>query len=498
MPIRSIPFLLLFIASQLMTQTIRPHHWIEHDVRYYWHRGLLWDLSPLERPFMVQELTMALDSVAAVHNEPGVQLLNLLPSSDESERALGWVLLDNALRDDRSVKGWHAVQRATIGAQIHPKLQVYGTFYVDNQLDADTSYIGKRQSGVAAFMEQAYLLFHHKGWRLRFGRDYLVWGPGLDASLHLSSASRPIDHLFLSWQNRWLKFSFFTGSLDKTEYLVEDEPSEQNRYLSGHRLEVRPMQHLRIALSETALFGGPNAGNDFALMNPLLFYTGIQFNGPQTANVMASLDVVYMPAKNVTLYSSYLLDDIQFEKEAQDDQEPGEFGVLAGLNWSDPFLLRGMDIFAEYTRITNRTYNGQGGMWEKYLHRNIPIGHMLGNDFDRLVAGIRYRPYSAVRFALQYEHRRCGEGRISDVFTTPWRDIPAGQIYTEPFPTGVVEQGDNYRCAARWHPLLWLYGDIGISYWHVKNAENVSGAMDKFWELSLNLSVELLRTWSIR
>lgn len=446
---------------------------------------------------MAHELTMALDSVAITRDEPGFQLLYLLPSSGESERALGWLSLDNTVRENHSVMEWHAVQRATIGAQLHPKFQIYSTFYVDNQLDADTTYIGKRQSGLAAFMEQAYLLFLHKGFRLRFGRDYLVWAPGLDASLHLSSAAQPIDHLLLSWQNRRLKFSFFTGSLDKTEYPVRGQPSEQNRYLSGHRLEVRPLPFLRIAISETALFGGPTAGNDFALMNPVLFYTGIQFNGPQNANVMASLDVVYMPIKNITLYGSFLLDDFQFENEAQDDQEPGEFGVLAGLNWADGFMLRGLDLFGEYTRITNRTYNGQGGMWEKYLHRNLPIGHALGNDFDRLVLGLRYRPTPCFRFALQYEHRRRGEGRISDVFTTPWRDIPRGQTYSEPFPTGLVELGDNYRFSARWHPLLWLYGDMRISYWRLKNVDNEFGIHDHFWEMGINLTIELLRTFSI-
>ncbi|MBN1464735.1 hypothetical protein JXA02_03165 [candidate division KSB1 bacterium] len=497
MPIKKL-FLFFSLCGQLAAQSIRPNHWIEEDLSFLWHRGYLWELSPLERPFTSSDIFALQDSAAAAAPVRAFQLLGRMAAREESETTLGWLLLDEAYEADGSRSIYHAAQRATLGAHLSPNLQLYAGFHVDNQLDSDSSYLGKRQSGMAAYMEQAFVLFDRNGFRAKFGRDYLVWGPGLDGSLHISAASRPMDHLYLAWKNRWLKLSFFTATLDDTDFPVQGEPSTQHRYLSGHRLELRPFRYARIGLSETALFGGPDAGIDFALLNPMQFYAGVQLNGPQSANVQASVDAAIMPMQNVTLYGSYLLDDMQFEDEAQDDQEPAQYGLAVGLNWADPFAWGGADFFLEYARVTNRTYNGQGGPWEKYLHRRRPIGHFLGNDFDRLIVGVRHRPSAAWRLGLLYEHLRRGEGRIEDDFTTPWRDIGDGQTYSEPFPTGIVEVGDNVRFTARWQPLLWLYGDFYLCRQQLKNAGNQRDAQQSYWEVKVNVSFELLGTASLK
>ncbi len=494
MLIKTIVIFLVLLTFALSAQTIRPNHWLDDELRYYWFRGQLWNLSPVQRPYTAHEIVAAMDTLPGISGDPALTLLKKMPSSARPETALAWVQLDNAFVDAPESEPLQSVQRATLGAQLLPRASFYTTFYIDNQLDADSAYVGKRQSGLGAYMEQAYLLFDFKKFRAKFGRDFLVWGPGLDAALHLSDASRPMDHLYLFWANRWISLSYFTGSLDRTEYPIKNEASVQNRYISGHRIEMRPWRFLRLGLSETALFGGPHAGLDFALINPVIFYTGVQANGPQTANVLGSLDAVYMPVQNVSVYGSFLLDDIQIENETKDDQEPASIGFLAGLNWADPFDLSGLDLFGEYTRVTNRTYNGQGGMWEKYLHRDVPIGHFLGNDFDRVLAGFRYRPMPTLRFSLIYESRRRGEGRVQDPFTTPWRNIMDGEKYREPFPTGIVESGTNLRLMIRWQPKLWIYSNLQVSYWKIDNVNHQFGKKNDDLEIRLSLTCEFIKT----
>ncbi len=485
--------ILLIVAPvlQISSQTIRPGHWLMDDVRYYWHRGEMWRLSPLLGPYTAQELSAAFQETGN-QREPGLSFLKRTSAPEDAEKALAWLELDNALVREAERRTFHTVQRATFGAQFNPVVQMYGAFNIDNQLDADTTYMGERQSGYTAFMEQAYIQAVFGKFRAKFGRDYLVWGPGVDASLHLSDASRPMDHLYLSWQNRWLHLSWFTATLDKTEYPIDDEPSVQNRYLSGHRIEVRPRTFFRIGLAETALFGGPNAGIDFAFLNPVLFYTGVEQNGPQSANVMASLDATLLLWRRLTLYGGFLLDDIQFESKSVDDRgEPPEYGVMAGVNWADPLNIKGLDLFAEYTRVSNRTYNGQGGPWEKYLHRNKPIGHFLGNDFDRTLFGVGYRT-PRLRCRAQYEHRRRGEGRIDKPFDAPWRDVPEGEEYAEPFPTGVVETSNIVQAACRWQPFYWLRNELIVSHYSMENRQNVSGVQKDYWDVRLNVSFEIL------
>ncbi len=490
-------FILLLLAISLNAQTLRPNYWLDDDIRFYHYRGLLWQFSPLERPYSAQLLQETVLNTWA--SGPAQHLLQKLPSIDSHEQILGWAILDNALQQTQEKAWLHSIQRASVGGKLHPNVNLFTIFYIDNRLDEDSTYIGKRQSGFAAFMEQAYLGIDYKSFQLKFGRDYLVWGPGRDASLMISANSRPMDQLYLAWQNRWIKFSYFAATLDKTEHEVKNQPSVQNRYLSGHRLELRPLKHLSLGISETALFGGPDAGLDFALLNPVTFYTGVQHNGPQIANVMAAADVMWMPLPLLTVYGSVLIDDIQLEDENIDDKgEPAEYGLLAGVNWADPLNIAGLDCFAEYTRVTNRTYNGQGGPWEKYLHRNDPIGHFLGNDFDRWLAGFEYRPVPQWRSRLEFDKRRRGEGRVHNPFDAPWRDIPPGETYSESFPTGVVESSNTIRFLTRWQPLWWLYGSFGVSYSDVKHVENQLNVHDTYWDVLLSLSIEFLGTTSIK
>lgn len=487
--------LVFIVVCQVHSQTIRPNHWLDFDMRFYWHRGCLWNLSPLEKPLSQRLFIREMLAENIAHGEYGYFLLSKMPK--ESESALVWLQSSNIYESGDGYAHYHAKQRATLSAQLVPWLEVYGTFYVDNRLSQDSTYMGKEQNGLSAFWEQAAFAASNKNFTAKFGRDYLMWGPGYDATLMISDVSRPLDHLYLAWQNRWLKFSYFTATLDQTEYPANNEPSVQNRYLSGHRLELRPLKYYRIAISETALFGGPHAGNDFAFMNPLLIYTAVQHNGPQTANVMASLDMMFMPIKNLSIYGAYLLDDTQFEDSIQSDQEPPEIGYLFGFNYAD-LKFYGLDLFAEYSRVTNRTYNGQGGGWEKYLHRNMPIGHFLGNDFDRILLGLSYRSSDMFRATFFYEKRQKGEGRIEKPFDTPWKQLPPGTPYSEPFPTGVVEKSDLFTLSARWQPKHWIYLDLVAEYVTSSNWRNQQDVCKNYGEIKLKIGFELFKTFSIQ
>lgn len=487
--------LLTLSYSQVFGQTLRPGHWLNDDLRYYQHRGGLWQFSPLERPYSLQTL---LQEMKPTVNEPGGWFMERMTMEENSDQALTWFQYDQALQSEKESR-LHSVLRLGLGGMTSSKLQAFTSFYIDDQLDADSTYIGKRQSGMAAFTDQAYLLYNSSKFTVKFGRDYLVWGPGIDASLLISAAARPMDHLYFSWNSRLLKFSYFTAVLDCTDYALEGKPSQQNRFLSGHRLEWRPLKYLRMALSETAIFGGPGAGLDLALMNPLIFYTGEEANGPQTANVMAAFDVAVIPINRWMVYGTLLLDDIQLENQNVDDRgEPAEYGLLTGLNWADPLRVEGVDLFAEYTRVTNRTYNGQGGAWEKYLHRNVPVGHFLGNDFDRWIAGLRWRPNPFLRAKLYCEHRRRGEGRVNRPFDAPWRDMPAGIAYSEPFPTGVVESSDRLTFSLRWQPRWWGSAQFDVAYRSVANVENQIDVQERMWEMRLLFSFEFFGSYALK
>ena len=513
-------FVILLFPPVLHSQTLRPSLWIYNYVDYLQHRGAMWNLSPLERPYTVNELIKEIGRTAADSGKrkgdrgsrkPGQKnkrvdlrewmwrFLREMPNKDQD--VLLWLQSGNEYFNGEIKNQYAGKQRGTVGMRVMPWLEVYNTFVLDNRLDEMPSYLGKTQSGYASYSEQAYILAYYKQIHLKIGRDFIYWGPGQDAALMFSDYSRPLDQISVSYSSKYFSFIFFTASLDPTHYPVVGERIKtnlpQNRYLSAHRLEIRPWKYLYIGFSEAILFGGPGVSYDLAYLNPVLFYHGVQLNGPVAGNTVGSISFSFMPKQNVNLYGELLIDDIQIEKSGPGDLEPNEVGYIYGANVADPFDVFGLDVYGEYTRITNRTFNGQGGPWEKWLHRNQPIGHFLGNDFDRILAGFSYWPLPRYRVALQYEKRRRGEGRIEKAFDTPWKNTPLGQNYSEPFPTGIVEESGIFSLNATWQPKWWLRVLGAGTHWDIQNLDNRLNVSNSFWEWRVGVNFDIVHTWKI-
>jgi len=487
----------LFLLQSTQGQILRPSHWSEEHIRFLQMRGYLWKLSPLSRPIAVEALHQELQNdltsptnASAIAYERSLYLKSYVQSlGTESAMALIGVQTDNRYVDDHIVKTYAGMQRLQFNARPKPWLDLANTIVVDSRLDNSPEYMGISQSGFASYTEQAYLRLHQGGMELKIGRDYLRWGPGRDASLLIADISRPLDQLQLSYRHRFFRYTFFTSSLDPTNYAVNGKSERQLRYLSGHRLEVWPWRFLSLAVQEAILFGGAGDGYNLALINPFIFFHGEQMNGPDDGNTLGSFQLGIKPHRNWYFYGDLLVDDVQLEKTGPGDLEPSELGLIAGVNWSDPLWIWGLDLYAEYSAVTNRTYNALNP-WEKWLHRHKPLGHFLGNDFDRLLAGFSYWPVSAWRGAVSYEHRRKGEGRIEKEFDSPWMETPVGQEYHEPFPTGVVESSDLLSLEVCWQPIPWLRVFGQAVYTSSKNWQNQKAVNRSFWQGGLGVSLE--------
>ena len=503
----------IFCYSLSYSQSLRPSHWIYDDIRYLQQRGMLWGLSPLEQPYRATDVGYWVaeksgkvgkyksEKVKRFAGMKGLgvgdftlrieDLLKRMP--DRDEEILFWLQSGNVYLKGENVNQYVGRQRGTIGMRVRSWLEVYDTFVLDNRLDEDRSYLGKTQSGYAAYSEQAYGLASFKNFRFKLGRDFIRWGPGRDATLLISDYGRPMDQLMASYHSKYFSFTWFTASLDAK---LGDKGIRAGRYLTAHRLEVRPWKYLYIAVSEAILYGGPAYGYNIAYLNPFIFYHGVQLNGPDGGNTIGTVSFAFMPTTSFYLYGELLVDDIQLEKSGPGDLEPNEIGYLAGGNWADPLSISGLDVYAEYTRITNRTFNTLQP-WEKWLHRNRPIGHFLGNDFDRLLAGFSYWPRPEYRLQFQFEKRRRGEGRIEKPFDTPWQSVPIGQDYSEPFPTGIVEKSNILSIDFVWQPGLWIRMRGMGRYWKIENRENEIGKEASFMEWMVSFQFDLVKRWNV-
>ena len=183
------------------------------------------------------------------------------------------------------------------------------------------------------------------------------------------------------------------------------------------------------------------------------------------------------------------MDDIQLEKTGPGDLEPSEIGWIAGSNWADLFNISGLTINVEYAGVTNRTYQPPN-TWETFIHRNVPLGHPLGNDFDRIDMSISKWFMSSIWLKLGFAYTRNGEENLLTPFNTPWDEYTVDEGYSEPFPTGIVEKTFSLRFETTWYLKNWMRIYSNINYFNIKNFEHTEGESKNYWDGRLRVEID--------
>ena len=322
--------------------------------------------------------------------------------------------------------------RAGVAARPARNLFVWGSFILDEQRAKNPLYTGKKWRGLAGDVEQAFIWYQNGGFNLQAGRFASFWGGRHSLILGPNTVMDGFAYSF-----RWgrLALSYRLSKLDGLSPERNSSDAFDNRYLAGHRIDLHLSDRFRIGLSEMVVFGGPGRQIEFAYLNPILFFHGSQLNSNSDDNTLIAVDFDYKPMNRLRVYGQLLVDDFQIEKKKQSDQEPDEYGLIAGFCAAD--LADGWDLKAEYSRVTNRTFN-QPLPRNRYLYEGRPIGAVSGNDYDLLSVTLMRWFNQNLRGSLFTEYGRQGEGSPLDDWTTPWLDIDGA--YSEQFPTGVVEK----------------------------------------------------------
>jgi len=487
----------LFCFAEV-NETLPTHHWAYNYIDALQDRGYLLELNTLQLPYTRGEIARQL-----VKEESGKenwslfvkeifhellaefsQEINVLNSEQDKESLLlrgkyeGYI--DNTQEDKTVYRG---IYRGGIGAQVGKHVFAYSGFNFDQYDYHDPLYTGYKWRGLAGYTEQAYVRFKMHHFDIVFGRDFLQWGAGQSGTLIMSNITRPLDQLRARVSFGPFDYMFIASELNRMSGLDSNDVSiTVRRYLSGHRLGVSFFNgRLRVAVSELIIYGGQDEYFNTVYLNPVIFYHGAKKNGAGNNNVLPTIDIKGYPKKNIQIYGSLLLDDIQVEKTVPGDLEPNEIGVIIGTKWSDPFELNGLTVSGEYVKITNRTYKTPH-FEEVFLHRNQSLGHPLGNDFDLIQAGVSKWFGADLWVGVQYEHVRKGEGSLYAPWDAPWKDKTLKEGYSEPFPTGVVEKRDHIRLEFRYQPgIHWgIQGEVVSSSYG--NYQHVAGAEESFFE----------------
>ena len=344
---------------------------------------------------------------------------------------------------DTELKG---TVRSEILVPVGDRIALYNGINFDQYLVDDPNYSGKKWRGIAGYTEQAYASSRFGRFNLKFGRDFLKWGPGFSGTLLFSNTATPMDHFTGSVDIGHFRFTYLMARLD--DYILSPELQDSlsgpaaRRFISSHRLDARFFGgRLQCAVTEMVVYGGVNRSPEWAYLNPFVFYHGSQLNENGLTNTFGSIDLTGYPLNRWQVYGSLMIDDIQIEKTGPGDLEPNEIGFIIGSRYGIGPNTR---LLLEYTRITNRTYKTMNP-WETFVFRGQPLAHPLGNDFDIWTAGLTQWAGASFRAQLTYSQIRQGEGSLYSPFDMPWMNYTVDEGYSEPFPTGIVQNAGTLQ-----------------------------------------------------
>ncbi|MFH1686479.1 MAG: capsule assembly Wzi family protein [bacterium] len=339
-----------------------------------------------------------------------------------------------------------------------PSVAAQALFSLDREKAIDPNYSGKKWRGMAGSMETAGIYYTTGGLQASLGRQRIFWGPR-PVNLILSATAEPLDLIRFDYRCGRLQFHFFMARLDHSrpdsvdyDRFPDYDFAHDNRYLVGHRIDIRLHSTFCLGLFETNVFGGIGRSPELYYLNPLQFFHSAQLNQDMNDNTFLGCDAVWLPMPGLAMWGQWLIDDFQIDRHAQSDQEPDEIGLLFGTELLGRQKTLRPDVQLEYVRITNRTYN-QLHARNRYLHQNQLLGHPLGPDSDSLSLRLRWWPAVDQLLTLEAAYTRHGHGNQDQSWTEPWMEIDGN--YSESFPTGPVETG--------WHLGLTYSGYVPIT-----------------------------------
>jgi hypothetical protein len=280
----------------------------------------------------------------------------------------------------------------------------------------DYFYPRTKKFGVYSDFIRGSIFYKSDNILFSFGKDIYSIGPAFENN-SLLSPNIPLNYVNVTFKNSKISFTHFISRLDNYEgvqYEWDDTSSgsliNTNKYIGLHRLEIRLTDWLAISFSESMLIGGESLGFPFELLTPLTIYYVEQYNKKQNSNILWNFDLVAVQNKFL-YYFDLFIDDFQYETDPW--KEPNHIGLYFGIQSKD-FPVNNSEVFVSYNLMTRWVYDNIL-IWQRYLENGIPLGSMLGCDYDRFV--LKYlHAIDDFKIGGMTSYTRRGENRIS----TPW------------------------------------------------------------------------------
>lgn len=301
------------------------------------------------------------------------------------------------------------------------------------------------------------------------GYDDFRWGPGRRGTLLLSDAAGPMGFLYHSVVlGGRVTATAVTGQLSRAE----------GRYLAAHRVEAAITPRLTVGLGEGVRYRSGNVDLLYALgILPYAIVERIHIRdastdstrGLERANIMASMDVIWRPTRDLSFTSEILVDDFTTENREMPDRFAYQFGARS----DRPFNTRAIHLLGEYTRVRNFTYTVDYG--QSFIYRDRPLGFVLGPDVENLFVEAVFDVNRDWQLRWSGDFTNHGEGRLGDAWTGALGPVDNSGL------SGIVEERREVFGDARWMPRDHVDLSLGVGFRRLRNADHVAGRERDAW-----------------
>ena len=423
-------------------------------------RGVLKNLSLLERPYPVARVRAAIDSIASFPANCDGSICSVTISGHRVIKsylsALSTAIRRYELRNENDAR--RAPFRAKASFDFYATAQtsslrelmladwkddvkpgIAGYFVMggghlaasvrailDNRLNTDPEFAGRKDRSIAGRAEDGYIGGQWKYAEAAFGRVARSWGPIGFSGLQLGSDAYTYDHLYSRFGTDRIHLSTVIAKLDN---YVLSPGVESSRYFSTHRLAFK-RGSWEGGLSESFLYSGVGRGLEFSLVNPFNVYALSWRNEKTDGNLSFGGDVAWHSRKMGNYSAQLLIDDIQIDRCDTVCHEPSSYGMTVS---AEGIPASGdQKLFASYTRVSNLAYHTPT-VGERYAIYNVGLGRGF-SDYDEVKAGLDLALIPRTPLKLYAAYRRQGEGDYrlpypdkADYATTP--GIFAGTVW---------------------------------------------------------------------
>lgn len=237
---------------------------------------------------------------------------------------------------------------------------------------------------------------------IMIGRTRNLIGYGLN-KLVLDKNSVPFDILSFNLSYRHYTFDYFHGWLTADDRYL-------NKYIAHHRLSFSPTQRIRIGIGEALVYFRPSPRIEY--LNPFNFYKSIEHSLKDKDNSLLYFDLKFIPHQKIKLYSTFLIDDIDFEKIGK-NWYGNKTAFQIGANYYYPMSEIPVHFTIEYIRIEPYTYSHRFIM-NNYTNNSFPLATDQPPNSYKLEYQILYAPSPFIFLTIDYSFSKRGKNYIKN------------------------------------------------------------------------------------